>query len=96
MKTYKFIRVELEGVFPPKKPVQDYRKLIQDAAAQGWQLSQIFAPVVAPGPFAAYYEIILERDLNHGQERDSKRDSEGDSEWDQAAGSEEGLPPVNE
>ncbi len=55
MKEYKYVQIELEGVFPPKKPKKDYHTIIDEHVDLGWRLVQIFSPVVAVGPFAAYY-----------------------------------------
>lgn len=63
MYTYKYERVELERGFPPKKPKQDYHEVIDAYAKKGWRLVQIFAPVVDVGPFAAYYEMIFEKEV---------------------------------
>lgn len=62
MYEYKFVKIDLTGAFPPKKPTEDYHKTIEENAKEGWRLVQIFAPVVAAGPFAAFYELIFERE----------------------------------
>ncbi len=41
----------------------DYRHIIQEHAAEGWRLVQIFAPEV--GSQEPYYELIFERPLHH-------------------------------
>ncbi|MCU0426377.1 MAG: DUF4177 domain-containing protein [Candidatus Kapabacteria bacterium] len=41
----------------------DYRHIIQEHAAEGWRLVQIFAPEV--GSKEPYYELIFERPLHH-------------------------------
>ena len=61
MVEYRFVKIELTGALPPKKPVEDYHKIIEKNAKEGWRLVQIFSPVVAAGPFAAFYELIFER-----------------------------------
>ncbi|MGV8026353.1 MAG: DUF4177 domain-containing protein [Anaerolineaceae bacterium] len=61
MYEYKFVKINLRGALPPKKPMEDYHKVIEENAKEGWRLVQIFAPVVAAGPFAAFYELIFER-----------------------------------
>lgn len=38
---------------------QDYRHIIQEHAAEGWRLVQIFAPDPSAGE--TYYELIFER-----------------------------------
>ena len=61
MYKYKFVKIELKGLWPPKRPTEDYHEIIEKNAREGWRLIQIFAPVVAAGPFAAYYELIFEK-----------------------------------
>ena len=62
MYEYKFVKIDLKGILPPKSPVEDYHKIIEENAIEGWRLVQIFAPVVSAGPFAPYYELIFEKE----------------------------------
>ena len=62
MYEYKFVKIEVTGHFPPKKPSEDYHKIIEEHASDGWRLIQVFAPVIAAGPFAAYFELIFEKE----------------------------------
>ncbi|MGC4020288.1 MAG: DUF4177 domain-containing protein [Muricomes sp.] len=64
MYVYKYVKVNLSKGMPPKKPNEDYHEIIDKHAKEGWRMVQIFAPVVDVGPFAAYYEIIFEREDN--------------------------------
>lgn len=64
MYNYDYVKVNISKGLPPKKPVEDYHAIIEDRAKQGWRLVQIFAPVVDPGPFVAYYELIFEKEEN--------------------------------
>lgn len=64
MYEYKFEKIELKGILPPKNPTEDYHQIIEQHAKEGWRFVQIFAPVVAAGPFAAYYEMIFEKEEN--------------------------------
>lgn len=58
---YKFVKVELS--FWGSKPKQDYHEVIQQNAADGWRLVQIFAPPTSGYGSAAYFELILERPI---------------------------------
>ena len=59
---YKFVRIG-EGRFGAKKEAQNgYQDIIAEHARNGWRLVQIFAPVVATGGYARYYELILEKE----------------------------------
>jgi len=57
---YKFVKIGLSGM-ASKKPEEDYHNLIEESARQGWRLVQIFAPAIATGSFAAYFELIFEK-----------------------------------
>lgn len=62
MYEYKFVKVELKGVFT-RNPREDYHRLIDDYAKEGWRLVQIFSPAVSAtaGGVPDYFEIIFER-----------------------------------
>lgn len=59
---YHFIKVELKGVFT-RTPNEDYHRLIDDYAKEGWRLVQIFSPAMSArgGGIPDYFEIIFER-----------------------------------
>lgn len=60
MYEYTIVRYEVKygaGVSPD--PIDEYRGLIDEYAAQGWRFVQIFAPQLPAVP--DYYELIFER-----------------------------------
>jgi hypothetical protein len=59
---YKFVRVDLEGIFT-RKPKEDHHRLIEENAKEGWRLVQIFSPAVSArgGGIPDYFEIIFEK-----------------------------------
>ena len=64
MYEYKFVKVDLSGFWASvKKPKEDYHKLIEQYAKEGWRLVQIFAPSVSvrAGGVPEFFEIILEK-----------------------------------
>jgi Domain of unknown function (DUF4177) len=70
---YKFVRVgqyrgsALFGV--QDKARETYQGIVNDHAADGWRLVQIFAPGIAAFGAAKYYELIFERERADGVER---------------------------
>jgi Domain of unknown function (DUF4177) len=62
---YKFVRVgqyrgsALFGV--QDKARETYQGIVEDHAASGWRLVQIFAPGIAAFGAAKYYDLIFER-----------------------------------
>jgi hypothetical protein len=62
MYEYKFVKVELTGIFN-RSPKEDYHRLVEDYATEGWRLVHIFSPAVAVtvGGVPDYFEIIFER-----------------------------------
>lgn len=63
MYVYEYVKVKLSKGMPPKKPEEDYHKIIEKYTEDGWRLVQIFAPVIDVGPFSAFYEIIFEKQV---------------------------------
>ena len=61
---YKFVRVDLEGIFT-RKPKADHQKLVEEYAKEGWRLVQIFSPAVSArgGGIPDYFELIFEREV---------------------------------
>jgi len=63
---YKFVKIDVGG-FPlgTLKPKEDYHRLIEGYAKEGWRLVQIFAPSVSVGGggIPAYFELIFEKEV---------------------------------
>ena len=68
MYEYKFVKVDLEGIFT-RKPKADHHRLIEDYARQGWRLVQIFSPAVSVsgGGIPNYFELIFEKEVKEGR-----------------------------
>lgn len=66
MYEYKFIKIELKtaGVLKPVEAKEDYHKIIDEHAEQGWRLVQIFAPGTGIYGAAAHFELIFEKNIN--------------------------------
>jgi len=64
MYEYKFVRVDVGGVFT-RKPKLDHHRLIEQNAENGWRLVQIFAPAVSAGMGGVpdYFELIFEKEV---------------------------------
>jgi hypothetical protein len=60
---YKFVRVELKSGWSTDDPKENYHRVIEDHARDGWRLVQIFAPGTSGTGWASYFEIIFERPL---------------------------------
>ncbi len=62
---YKFVRLgegPISAFFGPTGEGRNtYQSVIEEHAADGWRLVQIFAPGVAAFGAAKYYELIFER-----------------------------------
>ena len=58
---YKFVRVDLKPGFRTDSPMEDYRKIVEDHAKEGWRLFQLFAPPMSGTGWASYIELIFER-----------------------------------
>lgn len=61
MYEYKFVNVELKTTFKGRKPTEDYRRIVEQHAAEGWRLLQIFAPPISGYGVADSFELIFER-----------------------------------
>jgi Domain of unknown function (DUF4177) len=65
---YKFVRLGEKtnwfvGHIPVEdKDVQSYQDIIRQHGEEGWRLVEIFAPDLAVGGRAAFYELIFERE----------------------------------
>lgn len=64
MYEYKFVRVDVDGIFT-RKPKADYQLLIEQNAKDGWRLVQILAPAVSikAGSVPDYFELIFEKEV---------------------------------
>jgi len=62
MKEYRFEKVELKSF--TRDPKEDYHEIIHEAAKDGWELVQIFAPGTASYGTAASFEIIFSREMD--------------------------------
>ena len=66
MYEYKFVTDYIVGAnfIQTRGPIDDYHKIIEEHAKEGWRLVQIFAPVLGTSQFATeYFELIFEREL---------------------------------
>ena len=61
MYEYQFIKLDLKTGFLNMKPKEDYHKIIEGQAAEGWRLVQIFAPEVSAHGNASFFELIFEK-----------------------------------
>jgi len=64
MYEYKFVRVELGGIWS-RKPKQEHHRLVEEYAKEGWRLVQIFSPAVSVmgGGTPDCFELIFERKI---------------------------------
>jgi len=63
MYEYKFVRVDVEGVWT-RRPTVPHHRLIEEYAKEGWRFVQIFAPAVSAGPTKVdYFELIFEKEV---------------------------------
>jgi len=63
---YRFVKVELKLGWSTDEPRQDYHRIIEDHAREGWRLVEIFAPATTGTGWSSYFEVILERPLPEG------------------------------
>jgi hypothetical protein len=58
MYEYKYVRVDVEGVWT-RRPTVPHHRLIEEYAKEGWRFVQIFALAVSAGPTKVdYFELI--------------------------------------
>jgi hypothetical protein len=62
MYEYEFVNVDFS--WWGQKVKEDYHKLVEDHAKQGWRLVQIFASSTGAGGNVSYVELIFERVVN--------------------------------
>jgi hypothetical protein len=60
---YKFVEIELKQGFLKSEAKENYRKVIQDHAKEGWRWVQIFAPGTGVYGSATKFELIFEREI---------------------------------
>ena len=60
MINYKFVRINVRGLFNPT-PEEDYRKRVKELAEEDWRLVQVFAPGLGPYGRPTYYDLIFEK-----------------------------------
>ena len=58
---YKFVRVELKSGLRTDTPREDYPKIVEDHAREGWRLFQVFAPPTSGTGWASCFQVIFER-----------------------------------
>ena len=58
---YKFVRLGEGWIAARREAKQDYQRVIEEHARQGWRLVQVFAPGIGGYGAAKYFELILER-----------------------------------
>ena len=63
MYKYEFVRIELRSGFFRAKPKEDYQKIINSYAKNGWKFKQIFAPATSGYGSASYFELIFEKQI---------------------------------
>lgn len=62
MYEYKFIKIEMKGIFTVE-PKEDYHTIVEEHAQEGWRLVQIFAPPTGSNGLAQYFELIFEKEI---------------------------------
>jgi len=58
---YKFVRLGEGWMAARREAKQDYQRVIEEHAREGWRLVQVFAPGIGAYGAAKYFELILER-----------------------------------
>ncbi len=61
MREYKFVPLKTTGFFRIR-PKEDYQKIIQQHAQEGWRLVQIFPSCINAEGSPRAYELIFERE----------------------------------
>ncbi|MEW8955858.1 DUF4177 domain-containing protein [Clostridium sp.] len=62
MYQYKFVRIDLKSF--TLKPEEDYHKIIETHAKDGFRLLQIFSPSVGAYGSSSYFELIFEKKIS--------------------------------
>ncbi|SCY81649.1 DUF4177 domain-containing protein [Alkaliphilus peptidifermentans] len=61
MYEYMFIKIDLNTNWKGRSPVEDYHKVIEQHASEGWRLVQVFAPPISGYGVAEFHELIFEK-----------------------------------
>ena len=56
---YKFVKLELKSGWRTDTPEEDYHKIVEDHATEGWRLVQLFAPAMSGTGWASFIELPL-------------------------------------
>lgn len=62
MAKFKYEFVKVKASFFQRKPVENYREIVETKACEGWRLVQILAPGTGPYGAVGYYELIFEKE----------------------------------
>lgn len=60
---YKFVRLGEGWMGARKEATETYQAKVQEHAAEGWRLVQVFAPGIGGYGAAKFFELIFERPL---------------------------------
>lgn len=63
MYEYKFVTVEMTGLFSAK-PKEDYKKIIDEHAKGGYRFVQVFAPGLSNNGLPLFFDLIFEREIH--------------------------------
>ena len=58
---YDFVRIGLRRGILYSEPEVDYKEVILQKSAEGWEFVQIFAPSIAGEGIASFFELIFKR-----------------------------------
>lgn len=61
---YKFVRLGEGWISAKRSACQDYQRVVDEHAREGWRLVQIFAPGIGLYGAAKFFEAIFEREYN--------------------------------
>ncbi|MEL6560107.1 MAG: DUF4177 domain-containing protein [Bacteroidota bacterium] len=62
MYQYKYVKIQLGGFFKTE-PRQNYQKIIDEHAKEGWRFVQVFAPAITGYGKATNYDLIFEKEV---------------------------------
>lgn len=61
MYEYQIVEIQSEGILGAKLP-KNFQEILNQNAAEGWRLVQLFAPINS-GQVPYYFQIILEKEI---------------------------------
>jgi hypothetical protein len=61
MYEYKFVKIDIKG-WLKRNPKEDYHRIVDEYAKDGWRLIQIFAPGLSGYGEVAFFELIFEKE----------------------------------